>query len=355
MTKLTNKAWRTRKAAAMHASFSVSVAFTAAIVLATACSAVTVPGSGSPGGTKVKASGPITLAVVPKAVGFDFWDSVRKGAQCAASKVPDVTLQWDGVTAETDVTGQVNLLQNFLTRQVDGLVYAATDAKVLAQVTEDALSRNVPVINIDSGTNPQPSGVPVFATDNVTAARKAADLLADALGPGTHKVAFIPFQPGTVTNDQRTTGFKEALAKHPNLTLVAEQSSNSDPNTALSVTENILTANPDLDGIFAANEPGVVGATNALNQAGKAGKIKLIGWDASPDEIRGVTTGAITALVVQNPFRMGFDSVNAMVQTVRTGRVAPSEDTGVTFVTNQNLNDPHVQAALQPSCANPPA
>jgi ribose transport system substrate-binding protein len=334
---------------------TLSAALAAVMVLVPGCSAITVPGSGAGGHPTVKPSGPITLAVVPKAVGFDFWDSVRKGAQCAASKMTDVTVQWDGVTTETDVTGQVNLLQNFVTRQVDGLVYAATDAKVLAQVSQDTLSRNIPVINIDSGTNPQPKAVPVFATDNVAAARKAADLLADALGPGAHRVAFIPFQPGTMTNDQRTTGFKEGLAKHPNLTLVAEQSSNSDPNTALSVTENILTAHPDLDGIFAASEPGVVGATNALNQAGKSGKIRLIGWDASPDELKGVTSGAITALVVQNPFRMGFDSVNAMVQTVRTGQVAPSVDTGVTFVTQHNITDPQVQAILKPSCDNPPA
>jgi ribose transport system substrate-binding protein len=325
----------------------------AAIMLTSDCGAVTVQGSG--GGPKVKASGPITLAVVPKAVGFDFWDSVRKGAECAAAKMPDVTVRWDGVTAETDVTGQVNLLQNFLTRQVDGLVYAATDAKVLTQVTQNALSQNVPVINIDSGTSPQPDNVPLFATDNVAAARKAADLLADALGPGDHRVAFIPFQAGTMTNDQRTRGFTAGLAQHPNLKLVAEQSSNSDPNTALSVTENIVTANPDLDGIFAASEPGVVGAINALNQAGKAGKIKLVGWDASPDEIKGVTSGAITALVVQNPFRMGFDSVNAMVKTVRTSQITSSEDTGVTFVTRQNITDPQVQAILKPRCGNPPA
>jgi ribose transport system substrate-binding protein len=339
----------------MRVRFLASLAgAAAAILLATGCAEVTVPGSGAGGNPRVKASGPITLAVVPKAVGFDFWDSVRKGAQCAASTMTDVTLQWDGVTAETDVTGQVNLLQNFLTRQVDGLVYAATDAKVLTQVTQDALSQHTPVINIDSGTDPQPATVPVFATDNVAAARQAADLLADALGPGEHQVAFIPFQPGTMTNDQRTTGFKEGLAKHPNLTLVAEQSSNSDPNTALAVTENILTANPDLDGIFVANEAGVIGAVNALNQVGKAGKIKLIGWDASPDEINGVTSGAITALVVQNPFRMGFDSVNAMVQTVRTGQIASSQDTGVTFVTQHNINDPQAQAILHPTCQSPP-
>jgi ribose transport system substrate-binding protein len=327
----------------------------AAILLTSGCSAITVQGSGAGGAPKVKPSGPITLAVVPKSVGFDFWDSVRKGAECAASKTTEVKVQWDGVTAETDVTGQVNLLQNFLTRQVDGLVYAATDAKVLTQVTQDALNQSVPVINIDSGTNPQPDNVALFATDNIAAARKAADLLADALGPGEHKIAFIPFHPGAMTNDQRSTGFKEGLVKHPNLKLVAEQSSDSDPNTALSVTENIVTANPDLDGIFVANEAGVIGAINALNQAGKTGKIKLIGWDASPDEVKGVASGAITALVVQNPFRMGFDSVNAMVKTVRTGHVASGEDTGVTFVTQQNVNDPQVQAILKPSCDNPPA
>ncbi|MGH3823355.1 MAG: substrate-binding domain-containing protein [Pseudonocardiaceae bacterium] len=337
----------------MRVKISASLAGAAAVILlAAGCGAVTGPSAGET--PKVTATGPITLAVVPKAVGLDFWDSVRKGAQCAASRMPDVTVQWDGVTAETDVTGQVNLLQNFVTRQVDGVVYAATDAKVLAQVTQDTLSQHIPVINIDSGTNPQPDNVPVFATDNVAAARKAADLLAEALGPGEHQVAFIPFQAGTVTNDERTIGFKEGLAKHPNLKLVAEQFSHGDPNTALSVTENILTAHPDLDGIFAASEPGVVGAVNALSQLGKAGKIKLIGWDASPDEIKGVTTGAITALVVQNPFRMGFDSVTAMVHTVRTGQLASSKDTGVTFVTQQNINDPQVQAVLKPSCENPP-
>src|SRR6185312_10823768 len=211
----------------MRVRLSAALAYVAAaILLAASCSGITVPGSGADRGPKVKANGPITLAVVPKAIGLDFWDSVRKGSQCAVSKMTGVTLQWDGVTAETDVTGQVNLLQNFLTRQVDGLVYAATDAKVLAQLTQDALSRNVPVINIDSGTNPQPHTVPVFATDNVVAARKAADLLAEALGAGEHKVAFIPFRPGTVTNDERTTGFKQGLAMHPNLKLVAEQISN---------------------------------------------------------------------------------------------------------------------------------
>ena len=120
------------------------------------------------------------------------------------------------------------------------------------------------------------------------------------------------------------------------------------------MTRDILTAHPDLNGIFAANEPGVVGAVQAVRQAGKAGKIVIVGWDAAPDEVKGVQNGEISALVVQNPFRMGFDSVNAIVKKIRQGTAPQSEDTGVTFVTKSNINDPKVKSLLTPSCSNPP-
>ena len=158
----------------------------------------------SGGGGAVKKEGPIRLAVVPKAVGFAFWEQVRIGAQCAASKHKDVEVQWDGVTSETDVNGQVNLLQNFITQGVDGLVYAATDSKVLDQVSNQALEQGVVVVNIDSGTSPQPKEVPVVATDNVAAAANITEEMAKKLGKDGGEIAFIPFQPGTETNDTRT-------------------------------------------------------------------------------------------------------------------------------------------------------
>jgi ribose transport system substrate-binding protein len=316
------------------------------------CGGVKKHESGGGGGTKK--SGPIRLAVVPKAVGFSFWEDAHKGAECAASKAKDVKVSWDGVSAETDVSGQVDLLQNFLSSGVNGLVYAATDAKTLAKVTKGALDKGTPVMNIDSGTDPQPSNVPVFATDNVAAARKVPDLLAQKLGKAGGKVAFIPFQAGTVTNDQRTQGFKDGLKRHPELKLVATQSSQSDVNTGLRVTHDILTAHPDLDAIFAANEPGVIGAAQAVKQAGKSGKIVIVGWDAAPDEVKGVQSGEISALVVQNPFRMGYDATSAMVERIRKGTKSKGQDTGVTFVTKQNVDDPKVKALLKPSCSNPP-
>jgi ribose transport system substrate-binding protein len=334
------------------------VAAVATVVLAgVAAGCGSVHGESDSGGSSApatKKTGSVRLAVVPKAVGFDFWEQVKTGAECAASKQKDVKVQWDGVTAETDVTGQVNLLQNFITQHVDGLVYAATDAKVLSQVTDQAIQAKIPVVNIDSGTEPQPKTVPLFATDNVTSAQKVPELMAKSIGSKGGEIAFIPFQRGTSTNEQRAQGFKEGLKQHPELKLVAEQSSQSDYDKALQVTEDILTAHPNLRGIFAANEPGALGAAEAVRRAGKSGKVVIVGWDASPDEIKGVQAGVVDALIVQNPFKMGYSAVNAAVKEIRDGTKPQGADTGVTIVTKRNLNDPKVQKVLKPSCANPP-
>jgi ribose transport system substrate-binding protein len=331
---------------------TLAVLLVAAVALTMAACGAQVRESGGGGGAQE--SGPIRLAVVPKAVGFDFWEQVRIGAECAATESSEqVEVQWDGVTAETDVNGQVNLLQNFTTQGVDGLVYAATDAKVLADVTQNALDQGLTVVNIDSGTDPQPKQVPVVATDNVAAAEEATRLLIEEMG-GKGEVAFIPFQPGTATNDTRTEGFKNVLEDNPEVELVAEQSSQSDYNKALSVTEDILTANPGLDAIYAANEPGVLGAAEAVRSAGKEDDITIVGWDTAPDEVKAVEEGVVTALVAQNPFRMGYDGVNSAVKAIRGEGQLKDIDTGSTLVTRDNLDDPQVKAVLDPSCQNPP-
>ncbi len=325
------------------------------VIVITGCGAVQQVNStsGNPKSGGDAATKALKIAVVPKAVGSDYWEVVHKGADCAASKLQNVSIQWDGVTAETDVTGQVNLLKNFITQGVDGIDYAATDAKVLAQISTQATTAKIPVVNIDSGTDPQPGNVPLFATDNVASAVKAADLLATALHE-KGKVAFLPFLAGSSTNDQRAKGFLQGLAKYPNMQLVATQYSQSDANVAFRVTSDILSAHPDISGIFAANEPGVIGAAKAVQKAGLTGKVVIIGWDAAPDEVKGVQSGEITALVVQNPFKMGYDSLNSIVKMIRTGGQVGNEDTGVTFVEKSNMNDPKTQAVLNPSCQNPP-
>ncbi|GAA0541376.1 ribose ABC transporter substrate-binding protein [Saccharopolyspora subtropica] len=331
-------------------------------VLTAACVLLSVAATGCSVGVREQTGGggqqggPIKLAVVPKAIGFDFWEKVRVGAECAGSKHQDVTIHWDGVHAESDVSGQQSLLQDLLSQgDLRGLVYAATDAKALADITKSAQSQGTVVVNMDSGTTPQPPDVPVFATNNVAAAEQATDVLAEQLG-GRGKVAFIEFQPGTSTNETRAEGFRRGMAKHPGLQLVAQQSSDSDYNRALQVTQDILTANPDLDGIYAANEPSVLGAAEAVRQAGKVGQVKIIGWDTSEGEIQALRDGVITGLIAQNPFKMGYAAVNAAVSKIRgSAEPLPSSDTGSMLITKDNVDSPEVQKLLNPSCQNPPA
>ncbi|MFR9729318.1 substrate-binding domain-containing protein [Saccharopolyspora sp. MS10] len=308
-----------------------------------------------PTGAAAQEGGAVRLAVIPKAIGFDFWEQVRVGAECAATKHPNVSVHWDGVTSEDDVSGQQSLLQDSLAQGVQGLVFAATDAKALAEVTRTAREQGTTVVNMDSGTTPQPPEVPVYATDNVAAAEQGTELLAEQLG-GRGEVAFIEFLPGTSTNETRAEGFERGLANNPGLRLVARQSSNSDYNTALQVTQDILTANPGLDGIYAGNEPSVLGAAEAVRQAGKQGQIKIIGWDTSEGQIDSLRDGVITGLIAQNPFKMGFASVDAAITEIRgERRERPNTNTGSAVVTRENLDSPEIQKLLNPSCDDPPA
>ncbi len=296
---------------------------------------------------------PVHLAVVPKSVGLDYWEKVHKGAECAASQLGKrVSIVWNGVTDETDVVGQLDLLNNYVSQGVNGLVYAATDATALAGVTENATSAGVKVINIDSGTTPQLKGTPLLATNNFTGARMAADALARAVGGGGGKVAIIAFHAGSQTNDQRVQGFTGELKKYPKLKLVGIQYSENDYNTALTVTENLLTANPDLKGIFAANEASDVGAVEAVRLAHKAGRVKILGWDASPDQVQDVNEGLNYGIISQDPFRMGYDGVRAAVSLIRDHKPVANEDTGVALVTKQNVNDPRIRQLIFPRCGS---
>ncbi len=296
---------------------------------------------------------PIHLAVIPKSVGLDYWSKVHAGAMCATRQMPGVKVTWNGVTDETDVVGQLNLLNNYIAQGVNGLVYAATDATAMGEVSTDATKAGIKVVSIDSGTTPQPSNVPLIETNNVAAAEMAASQLAKAIGPSGGKVAIIAFHAGTQTNDQRVQGFEAGLKRYPKLHMVGIQYSQNDYNTALTVTANILTANPDLKGIFAANESSDVGAVEAIRIAHRAGKVKVIGWDTSPDEVDGVKQGLVAGLVSQDPFRMGYDGVRAAVELLRHQGKPSNENTGAVMVTPSSLKSPVVRQFVTPRCGSP--
>jgi ribose transport system substrate-binding protein len=116
----------------------------------------------------------------------------------------------------------------------------------------------------------------------------------------------------------------------------------------MAAAEAMLTAVPDLAGIFAANEPGAIGAAQVLEERGLAGEVKLVAFDAVQTEVAALKSGTIQALVVQNPFEMGYEGVRAAVRALRGEKVPKRIDTGVTVVTRENMNKPDIQRLLFP-------
>lgn len=286
------------------------------------------------------------IAVVPKGTTQSFWLAVKAGAEDAAKEFGAKTT-WKGPAKETDVAGQKRIIENFINQKVDALVMAACNETALIPTVEQADKSGIPTVTIDSGVK---SNVPksFVATDNMAGARKAAEVLAGLIGK-KGEVGLIPFVKGAATSNMREDGFKREIAKCKSIKLVSVLYSNSDIMQGIRATEDMLTAHPKLAGIFTANEGGAVGAARALDLRRLGGKVKLVAFDAAQAEINALEKGTIQALVVQNPYRMGYEGVKAAVRVLRGGRVPRRIDTGVTVVTKANLNDPEIQKLLYPT------
>jgi ribose transport system substrate-binding protein len=300
----------------------------------------TMPGSGS-GTSETKRK----IAFIPKGTSHNFWQTMKQGAEKAAAE-ENVELVWVGPSNEKDIVEQVNIVQNQITAGVDGIVLAATDAEALVAPVEAALAKNIPVITVDSGIKKDIAHC-YIATDNVEGGRRAAEALAKAIGE-KGKVGLMLFMKGSVSNDEREKGFKEGLKKYPNITLASELYAN-DPAESVSKVTNMMTASPDIVGIFAANEPNGTGVANYLKQAKKEGQIKLVAYDSSPDEIKFLEEGTIQALIVQDPYRMGYEGIKTALKAIRKETIEKKFiDSGVMVITKENMTTPEAQKLLKP-------
>jgi ribose transport system substrate-binding protein len=306
--------------------------------------------SGGKSGNGVKeaapdAGGKLEIAVIPKSLSHQFWLTVRAGAE-AKGEEAGADILWQGTSKETEVARQINIVQDMINRKVDALVLAACDENALIQTVEQALGAGIPVITIDSGVKSD-KPFSFVATDNIAGAEAAADKLADLIG-GAGKVGLIPFVPGAATSELREEGFREGIKKYPDIELAAVRYSQSDVAEGMNVTQDMLTSHPDLKGIFAANESGAIGAAQAIKAAGKSGRIKLVAFDASEEQVNALKEGVIQALIVQNPFNMGYLGVQAALDAIAGKEVEKRIDTGVTVVTAGNINEPEIQKILNP-------
>lgn len=285
------------------------------------------------------------IAVIPKGITHIFWESIRRGAEKAGQEA-GVKIFWNGPEREGNREMQIQIIEDFITRKVSGFVLAPIDNKALVPSVEKIYARGIPCVIIDSGIDTD-KYVSFVATDNYKGGVIAAKRMGEILN-GRGKIVVVRYAPGSASTMKREDGFINTIEKEfPEIEIVDTKYGMDTVETALQAAEDLLTKNVELDGLFACNESTSVGALRALQSQGRAGKMKMIGFDAGELLLEGVRTGVVDSLVVQNPYKMGYEGVRALIAALDGQKVERRVDTGVTLVTKENLETPEIQALLK--------
>ncbi|MCK4958628.1 MAG: substrate-binding domain-containing protein, partial [Planctomycetes bacterium] len=285
-----------------------------------------------------------TIAVIPKGTTHIYWQSVKAGAE-AAGKENNVKILWSGPELETDRERQIQIIEDFMVQNVDGIVLAPLDSKAIVPSVEKISNSGIPCVIIDSGVDTE-NYLCFAATDNymggVLAARRMGKIL-DEKG----NVIVVKYQPGSDSTTKRENGFIDTIGKEfPGITIVDAQYGQGTVEMAIQATEDMLTKNKDIDGLYACNASTAVGAMQAIDSQQLSGKIKMVGFDAEDALIKGLEGGTIDALIVQDPFRMGHLGVTTILDKLAGKPVTKLIDTGVELVTLENLQDPKIRNLL---------
>jgi ribose transport system substrate-binding protein len=307
--------------------------------------------SAEPANTSASGSG-YTIAVIPKGTSHAFWQSIRAGAERAGREL-GVTVIWRGPLREDDRDSQVSEVEGFVSRGVSGIVLAPLDESALVQPVAEAGRKKIPVVIFDSGLKGE-GYVSFVATDNIKGGRLGGERLAQSLG-GKGKVVLLRYAEGHDSTGKREQGFLDAMKANPGIEVVSSnQYVGADVEGAYKKIEAILNTykKPDgslgIDGLFAANESSSFALLRVLQDNGWAGKVKFVGFDASPNLVKGLREGGIDGLVVQDPVRMGYTAVQTMVAHLKGQPVEKWIDTGVHVATKENMATPEIKALLEP-------
>lgn len=285
------------------------------------------------------------IGVVPKGANHIFWQTVHAGAVKAARE-GGYQVEWNAPTLEIDASRQIGIVESMVNRKLAGIVLAPVDRKALVAVVDRAAKEGVPVSIFDSGIETA-NRISYVATNNREGGRMAARRMGEILG-GKGKVIVIGFMPGSASTMERESGFEEEIrAKFPGIQLLGVRFGQANRAKAMSETENALTAHTDLAGVFADNESSSAGAVQALKSR-NAKQVKMIAFDASEQLVADCREGWIDSIVVQDPFRMGYESTRAVIAHLSGQKPAAEIDSGAKLLLREDLDKPDVKEFLFP-------
>ena len=292
----------------------------------------------------------VTIPIIVKDTTSFYWQIVLAGAR-QAGKDLGVNVPELGAQSESDINGQITILENAVAGGPAAVVISPTEFKALGKPVDEA-AKSVPIIGIDSAADSK-AFTSFLTTDNVQGGRIAADGLAAAIKAATGKeegkIAIITSLPGVGSLDQRREGFLDQVkTKYPGLEVVADKYADGQATTGLNMMTDLITANPDLVGVFASNLIMAQGVGQAIAENKLGDKIKVIGFDSDEKTVGFLKEGVLAGLVVQDPYRMGYDGVKTALAASKKEKVEAFVDTGANLVTKDNMSDPKIDALLNP-------
>lgn len=282
------------------------------------------------------------IPLISKGFSHQFWQAVKLGSEQAAAEF-DVEVTFEGPDNEGQVDRQIDMLSAALSKNPAAIGFAAVDSQAAIPVLRQIDAAGVPVIAFDSGVA---SDIPVTTctTNNLASAALAADEMAKAIG-GAGKVAIISHDQTSVTGIERVDGFvNQVEAKYPDIDIVTIQYGGGDHLISTEITKSILTANPDIKGIFGANEGSAIGVLNGVTESGS--DIVIIGYDSGAAQKDAVRSGAMAGAITQNPVGIGYETVKAAVATIKGESVPKVIDTGFYYYNAANMDEPQIAAVL---------
>jgi ribose transport system substrate-binding protein len=301
--------------------------------------------------TAAAAAGALALAGVPRAHAAEmtfglitinqqalFFNQMNDGAKKAAAKAGVNLVIYD---PNNDPAKQNDAIEAYIQQKVNGLIVVAIDVNGIMPGVNKAAAAGIPVVAVDAILPPGPQKAQI-GVDNVEGGAAIARHLiesAKAHMGGKAKIGIVGALNSFIQN-QRLKGFEDALKAAPGMTVVQVVDGRNIQDNAMSVAETLMTANPDLDAIYATGEPALIGAIRAVESQGRTDKVKIVGWDLSPAAIKGLDGGYVIGVVQQDPSLMGAAAVDALVTLNKGGTVPKQINTKLTIVTRANV-DPY--------------
>ena len=283
------------------------------------------------------------IAVIPKLTNTVFWQSVLAGAQ-AAGRDFGYEIIWNGPDRETNSAGQIQIVEAAINRHVEGVVLAPVDRQNLVPSVEKLADLNIPVAIIDSGLD-SVKFVSFASTDNYQGGVLAAQRMGHALG-GKGNILVVRHIAGSHAAVKRVAGFIDTITNDfPDIKIVDSQSGQDTAEIAKKVTTEMLQNHPDVQGLFACNVDMSVGALQALQEQKRA-DVKMVAFDPDKSLIDGLRSGQVAAIIVQDPYKMGYEGVKALAIHNKGQSNPRLIDTGVAVVTSDNLTDPQIMRLL---------